>query len=84
MLVWDREKKDLRLEKFDREDAIAFIDRGQPEQPSLDAFRTCRINQPTLNELLNKLVSAGVQREQEKQYESSIETKSRCQTRGNY
>jgi len=41
MLVWDREKKDLRLEEFDREDAIASLDRGQPEQPSLDAFRTC-------------------------------------------
>ena len=26
MLVWDRKEKDLRLEEFEREDAIAFLD----------------------------------------------------------
>lgn len=33
MLVWDREKKDLRLEAFEREDAIASLDLGQPVIP---------------------------------------------------
>lgn len=33
MLVWDRKEKDLRLEEFEREEAIAFLDRGQPVIP---------------------------------------------------
>jgi DNA-binding transcriptional MerR regulator len=33
MLVWDRKEKDLRLEEFEREDAIAFLDRGQSVIP---------------------------------------------------
>ena len=33
MLVWDKKEKDFRLEEFDREDAIAFLDKGQPVIP---------------------------------------------------
>ncbi len=33
MLVWDRKKKDFRLEEFEREDAIASLDQGQPVIP---------------------------------------------------
>jgi hypothetical protein len=33
MLVWDRNKKDFRLEEFEREDAIASLDNGQPVIP---------------------------------------------------
>jgi DNA-binding transcriptional MerR regulator len=33
MLVWDKEKKDLKLEEFEREDAIASLDKGQPVIP---------------------------------------------------
>jgi DNA-binding transcriptional MerR regulator len=33
MLIWDRKEKDLRLEEFDREDAIASLDKGQPVIP---------------------------------------------------
>ena len=33
MLVWDRKEKDLRLEKFDREEAIACLDRDHPVIP---------------------------------------------------
>lgn len=33
MLVWDRKEKDLRLEEFEKEDAIASLDRGQPVIP---------------------------------------------------
>lgn len=33
ILVWDMKEKDLRLEEFEREDAIAFLDRGQPVIP---------------------------------------------------
>ena len=33
MLVWDRKEKDLRLEEFEREDAIASLDKGQPVIP---------------------------------------------------
>lgn len=33
MLVWDRKEKDLRLEEFEREDAIASLDRGHPVIP---------------------------------------------------
>ena len=33
MLVWDREKKDLKLEEFERENAIASLDKGQPVIP---------------------------------------------------
>jgi DNA-binding transcriptional MerR regulator len=33
MLVWDKEKKDLGLEEFDREDAIASLDLGYPVIP---------------------------------------------------
>ena len=33
MLVWNRENKDLGLEEFEREDAIAFLDKGQPVIP---------------------------------------------------
>ena len=33
MLVWDREKKNLRLEEFDQEGATAFLDQGQPVIP---------------------------------------------------
>jgi DNA-binding transcriptional MerR regulator len=33
MLVWDKQKKDFRLEEFKREDAIASIDKGQPVIP---------------------------------------------------
>ncbi|AFZ13450.1 putative MerR family transcriptional regulator [Crinalium epipsammum PCC 9333] len=33
MLVWDKEKKDLSLEEFEREDAIASLDKGQPVIP---------------------------------------------------
>lgn len=33
MLVWDRDKKDLGLEEFDREDAIASLEKGQPVIP---------------------------------------------------
>ncbi len=33
MLVWDRKEKDLRLEEFEREDAIASLDQGQPVIP---------------------------------------------------
>jgi hypothetical protein len=29
---WDREKKDLRLEEFSRNDTIASLDKGQPEK----------------------------------------------------
>ncbi|MBD2044134.1 hypothetical protein H6F78_00550 [Coleofasciculus sp. FACHB-64] len=33
MLVWDRTEKDFRLEAFEREDAIASLDNGQPVIP---------------------------------------------------
>jgi DNA-binding transcriptional MerR regulator len=33
MLVWDREKKDLSLEEFEREDAITSLDEGKPVIP---------------------------------------------------
>lgn len=33
MLVWDRKEKDLRLEEFDREDAITSLDQGHPVIP---------------------------------------------------
>jgi DNA-binding transcriptional MerR regulator len=33
MLVWDRKEKELTLEEFEREDAIAFLDKGQPVIP---------------------------------------------------
>lgn len=33
MLVWNRENKDLRLEEFERKDAIASLDKGQPVIP---------------------------------------------------
>jgi len=33
MLVWDRKEKDLRLEEFEREDAIASRERGKPVIP---------------------------------------------------
>lgn len=33
ILVWDMKEKDLRLEEFEREDVIAYIDKGQPVIP---------------------------------------------------
>ena len=33
MLCWDEQEKKLRLVEFDRERAIAFLDRGQPVIP---------------------------------------------------
>lgn len=33
MLVWGRKEKDLRLEEFEREEAITYIDKGQPVIP---------------------------------------------------
>ena len=33
MLVWDRKEKDLRLEKFEREEVIGSLDQGQPVIP---------------------------------------------------
>jgi DNA-binding transcriptional MerR regulator len=33
MLVWDRKEKNLRLEEFEREEAIASLDKGQPVIP---------------------------------------------------
>jgi hypothetical protein len=33
MLVWDRKEKDLRLEEFEREEAIVSLERGQPVIP---------------------------------------------------
>lgn len=33
MLIWDKNEKDLRLEKFEREEAIASLNKGQPVIP---------------------------------------------------